>query len=359
MDWKDNLNEIIGSPESETLEYKAVLPPARTLGRLISAFANQRGGIIILGVSEMTGEINVSGLSADFRANSVTHKAIDLLQPRPEVQFGYITHNGKRLFAIKVIASNLPVSLDGKTYTRVGDSVISDTAERTEFHADILPSIKEMVEKLESFSTSRTGAKAKFIEHYESIFNIMAELKDKLYPVSGAEPTGHKEGKVLMRVLFSSCVDNFETYLSELLYEIYLAKPETLKSGQTVTVKEVLDCNDIQEFVVYFSKKKLAKLQRGSVKGFLKENRQIADLDVLDESQQDAVERIFQIRHLYAHRNGIVDEKFLQYISNPYGLNEEHRLSMDEMIGYTLELASLVDGIDKAAIDKYLLATID
>jgi hypothetical protein len=43
-----------------------------------------------------------------------------------------------------------------------------------------------------------------------------------------------------MRILFSSCADNFEIFMSDLLYEIYLAKPETLKSNAQVTVKDVL-----------------------------------------------------------------------------------------------------------------------
>lgn len=47
------------------------------------------------------------------------------------------------------------------------------------------------------------------------------------------------------------CADNFEIYLSDLLYEIYLANPSTLKSHQQVTIKEVLDCADMQEFVLY------------------------------------------------------------------------------------------------------------
>ena len=232
MEWKEALGSLIGSPESETLEYKAVLPPARTLGRLICAFANRRGGTILLGVSEAPGGININGLSPDFRATSVTHKAIDLLQPKPEVQFDYISHSGKRLFAIQVKASEDLVSLDGKVYTRVGNTVLSDTPDRQIFKPDTLPAITGLADSLESYSRSRTGAKAKFLEHYESILKIVAELEGKLYPIAGSEPTGQKEGKVLMRVLFSSCADNFETYLSELLYEIYLAKPETLKSKQ-------------------------------------------------------------------------------------------------------------------------------
>lgn len=46
---KDTLDSI-GHPESELLEYKAVLPPAGTIAQLICAFANTKGGAIVLGV---------------------------------------------------------------------------------------------------------------------------------------------------------------------------------------------------------------------------------------------------------------------------------------------------------------------
>lgn len=85
-----DLTKIIGSTENEQLEYKAVLPPARSLAQIIAAFANSQGGLIVLGVNDANGEIKITGLSEDFHANGVTHKAIDLLSPKPEVRYEYV-----------------------------------------------------------------------------------------------------------------------------------------------------------------------------------------------------------------------------------------------------------------------------
>jgi hypothetical protein len=41
-------------------------------------------------------------------------------------------------------------------------------------------------------------------------------------PKGSSVPTDNPEGKMLMRILFSSCADTFETFMSDLLYEIYL-----------------------------------------------------------------------------------------------------------------------------------------
>ena len=52
MDIAQDTLDRIGQPESEQLEYKAVLPPAATVAQLISSFANTNGGAIVLGVVE-------------------------------------------------------------------------------------------------------------------------------------------------------------------------------------------------------------------------------------------------------------------------------------------------------------------
>lgn len=353
-----NFEKIIGSPESERLEYKAVLPPARSLAQLIAAFANSEGGIIVLGVNDASGEVKITGLSEDFHANGVTHKAIDLLIPKPKVRYEYISQEGKRLYVIQVEKSKSTIAVENKIYVRKGNQNILSNPEIREVSAGQLPEVSKLTNDLINFRTGSTGAKSKFIDHYSGVLNIIDDLKNLLYPISATTPTTNQEGKILMRILLSSCADNFEIYLSDLLYEIYLANPSTLKSHQQVTVKEVLDCADMQEFVLYWAKKKLGKLQRGSVKGFISDNPQIKDLNVLDETEQDNIEKILQIRHLYAHRNGVVDEKFLQFYPGQFNLNDEHQLSIVEILYHFSYLANIVDTIDQAAILKYQLATI-
>jgi hypothetical protein len=241
-----NFTKIIGSPKGEQLEYKAVLPPARNLAQLIAAFANSRGGLIILGVNEASGEVKITGLSEEFHAIGVTHKAIDLLNPKPEIQYEYVTHEGKNLYVIQVEKSKLPIAVENKFYARKGNQNILPNFETKKPTTGQLPLIKKLTVDLNNFRAGSTGAKSKFIDHYTGILNIIDDLSDLLYPISATIPTTNQERKILMRILLSSCVDNLEIYLSDLLYEIYLAHPSSLKSGQQVTIKEVLDCADMQ-----------------------------------------------------------------------------------------------------------------
>lgn len=353
---ESDISGIIGQPESEQLEYKAVLPPSRTIAQLICSFANADGGYIVLGVSERPGRKHeIVGLSQDFHANSITHKALDLLTPQPQTYYEYIQYQGKSLYIIKVEKSKVTVSTEGRIFKRVGVESILINPVKVEFKG-AYQRIKHTHQLLVNNKQDATTSKVRMIEHYQSILKIMDDLNKQLYPQGPSNFTGDVEGKVLTRILYSSFVDNFETYLSDILYEIFLANPATLKSQSTVTLEEVLNCSDLQEFVKYYAKQRLNKLQKGSVKGFIKENSQLRDLGVIDDAMQNEIEKTLQIRHLYSHRNGIVDEKFLQYFPGSFALNAEHQMSIDEVLDKMDFLSGIVNQIDAAALKKYKLA---
>jgi len=355
MNVTKDIENIIGTDENEKLEYKAVLMPSKSLARLVSSFANTSGGHIILGVSDNK-EIN--GLSEDFRANSIMHKALDLLSPKPDVNYQYIMYKGKKLYVIKVEKSDSIILLENHTYVRVGDSTQLQTPQHLTFKPNGFPRISEINELVVDYSQNGTSSKLRLTEHYQSILKLIDDLGAILYPEGAEDATKNQEGKILSRILYSSYVDSFEAYLSDLLYEIFLANPDSLKSQQKVTVEEVLNCSDIQDFVNYWSKQKISKLQKGSVKGFIKDNKQISDLNIIDNLEQVEIEKILQIRHLYTHRNGIVDEKFIQYFTGEYSLNVEHQLNITEFCDKLLYLIEIIEKIDNAAKVKYNLATV-
>ncbi|MBS1816953.1 MAG: ATP-binding protein [Acidobacteria bacterium] len=343
----------IGQPESELLEYKAVLPPAATVAQLICAFSNANGGAIVLGVIEDGKEIVINGLSDDFRAVQITRKAIDLLSPPPAVGYDYVVHRGKRLFVVDVKKSLVEVSLGGKVYVRVGAQNALKLATPVKAIRDA--GLARLAKELADDRKSCTAARAKLLDHYDSVLRILDGLPELLYPKGSSVSTESPEGKMLMRILFSSCADTFETFMSDLLYEIYLAKPQTLKSEATVTVKDVLDCSDMQEFITRYAKEKLKKLQRGSVKGFIADNQAIKSLNVFDVARIEEIEKILQIRHLYTHQNGIVDDRFRKAFPSA-SVNDEYRMTLDEFMSRFEYLTQAVKSVDEVARKKFKLS---
>lgn len=353
MDIAQETLKRIGQPESEVLEYKAVLPPAATIAQLVCAFANTKGGAILLGVFDDGKQITINGLSDEFRAVQITRKAIDLLSPAPAVSYDYVVHDGKRLFVIEVPQSGKEVSLGGKVYVRTGDRTTLKLAVPVKPLTD--PGIEKLRKALANDRKACTEARAKLLDHYESVLRILDDLRHLLYPKGSSISTDNAEGKMLMRILFASCADTFEKFMSDLLYEIYLAKPETLKSDATVRVKDVLDRADMEEFITWYAKEKLKKLQRGSVKGFIAENPTIKSLNAFDDSRVGEIEKILQIRHLYTHQNGIVDDKFRHYFPATK-VNDEYPMTLDEFLKSFQYLAEAVEAVDEAARKAFNLA---
>jgi hypothetical protein len=343
----------IGQPESELLEYKAVLPPAATIAQLISAFANTKGGAIVLGVADQGSGITINGLSDEFRAVPITRKAIDLVTPTPAVSYDYVDHGGKRLFVIEVPQSSTEVSFGGKAFIRTGDSTRPKQA--TPVKPLTEPGIEKLRKALADDRKACTEARAKLLDHYESVLRILDDLRHLLYPKGATVPTCNAEGKMLMRILFASCADTFETFMSALLYEIYLAKPETLKSDAPVKVKDVLDRADMDDFITWYAKDKLKKLQRGSVKGFIAENRTIKSLNALDDTRVREIEKILQIRHLYTHQNGIVDDRFRHYFPTTK-VNDEYPMALDDLLKSLEYLAEAAEAVDEEARNVFKLA---
>jgi hypothetical protein len=348
-----DIDKIIGQPESQTLEYKVVLPPSKNIAQLISSFANSEGGHIILGVSD---DLGVVGLSSDFHANTIVNKAIELLEPKPSVSHSFIGYKNKNLYLIEVSKSASPIYLESKFFRRRDTFTRLENPVQVEFTQSGYKKITDVSVQLVGYGSRATSSKLKLLEHYQSILKIMDDLGTILYPDGFEQATSNQEGKVLTRILFSSLADNFETYLSDLLYEIFLAKPDSLKSQQQVSVKEVLDCADLEEFVQYLANKKIGKLQKGSVTGFIEDNQQIKSLKVVDSREQQEIEKILQIRHLYSHRNGVVDEKFIKYFPGEFEINSLHELAISDVLDKLSYLSLIVDSIDTSAINKYSLS---
>ena len=350
---KDEVKELLKQEESVKLEFKAVLPPSRLLAKLISSFANTEGGYLLLGVLDTN---NIKGLSGDFYATDTVHKAIDLLNPKPLVDYDYLDINGKRIFVIKVDKSDIDILFSEDKYIREEDNTILVSGEEESFTSTSYPKLSEIYLTLDEQSENATEAKKKYFKHIQSILKIMDNLESILYPDNIDISTSNQEGKILSRILYSSFADNFETYMSDLLYEIFLAKPATLKSEQTVTIREVLNCTDLQDFIEYWAKQKIGKLQKGSVKGFIKDTPQIENLEVLQNNEIKKIDKLLQIRHLYSHRNGVVDDKFLRFFPNIAELNSEFTMSISDIIQKLEYFINVVNRLDDKSIEKYSLA---
>jgi predicted HTH transcriptional regulator len=79
------LSQLFG-PENEKVEYKYLVPPPKSLARLIASFANTEGGKIIFGVKDTP--LSVSGLPEGLPVWAIIQSSLEHLKPQPVVYGG-------------------------------------------------------------------------------------------------------------------------------------------------------------------------------------------------------------------------------------------------------------------------------
>jgi len=110
------LERALTSGETESLEFKE--RPNKAVYETISAFANTKGGTILLGVNNRGGIVGVEP-STRF-LEDLTNRIVNKLSLYPQIET--IDLEDKRVIAVKVARSGYPVSYEARYYERVGNT---------------------------------------------------------------------------------------------------------------------------------------------------------------------------------------------------------------------------------------------
>ena len=91
---------LIKGGESETVEFKTRMPPADLVARVLAAFANTKGGVLILGVGDKGEVVGLSDDSVESAVNRLHHIASSLFPY--SIDIGCVEISGKILVYAKV-----------------------------------------------------------------------------------------------------------------------------------------------------------------------------------------------------------------------------------------------------------------
>ena len=135
----ENIQAILASGESDTVEFKTkVRSSIHVLPKIISAFANTNGGILILGYDEMARKITgTSNAEIEIIQSAISNNNLD------DICSVYsLVYNEKTLIIVQVKKSTSLVIAGGGAYVRKGDNNI------------ITLSSKEVVNKIASTTSN-------------------------------------------------------------------------------------------------------------------------------------------------------------------------------------------------------------
>jgi len=121
---KKELKNLLSSGETETIEFKE--NPNESFYKTISAFANTKGGRILLGIDKNG---NLKGVDeSNAFLEDLTNRIVNKLSLYPELET--IDTGRKRFIIVKISRHSYPVSYGGHYYERVGNTTREMSSQR-------------------------------------------------------------------------------------------------------------------------------------------------------------------------------------------------------------------------------------
>ena len=165
---------------------------------------------------------------------------------------------------------------------------------------------------LEVLDAAPAGQRALLIED-----ELFQKLKVAFLDSGGCERDFARHAPFLFEMLFCRAIDNYLTYISELLTLIYTTRPEMLRSNETVTMEEIFQCGNMEELVSRQTERKVLELSYNGLRKLDCELTKRTSFCLFQDPDDLAIAAaIMEKRNLVVHNRGIVNRKYLKMVPN-------------------------------------------
>lgn len=161
--------------------------------------------------------------------------------------------------------------------------------------------------------------------------------------------------RLITEMTLCRAVDSYLTYLTELLWLIFRARPESLRSAQQVRLDFVLahaTRAGLLKAIIDREVNRLSYQGMRDLADFLSTN---LGFDLFDEygSMEQAI-LVVEIRNIIVHARGTVNETFIQRVSKPpVSSGKRIRLSINDVQEHIRFLAGAVAAAERRAHEKF------
>lgn len=115
------LSQYLQNGEGETVEFKEILPNKETLAKIFSAFANNMGGTLLVGISDHG---DIIGASLDDSINRfIVDVASNNCEPPIRVKLSELHDREKEIISIHIPKGKRLHSVGGRCFLRVGSTI--------------------------------------------------------------------------------------------------------------------------------------------------------------------------------------------------------------------------------------------
>ncbi len=154
-------------------------------------------------------------------------------------------------------------------------------------------------------------------------------------------------------------VDNYLAFLSDILQACMLRKPELLSSDEQVRTADIVKFSNRRDLVNFLVDRKINRLSYGGLRGI--EKFLVGRLGIplsVDPTQRTQISVAIELRNIYTHNRGVVNELFLGRLSGQifdYKFIEGQRFhaGFDEIVMISSSLFTNVVRLDIEVAKKF------
>lgn len=167
------------------------------------------------------------------------------------------------------------------------------------------------------------------------------------------------------QIMLSRAIESFDLYLTTLLRDIFLARPELLKSEGAVEISSVIEAGSYEDLIWQIVERKVHELSYKSLSELRKYIQSRTGLDLFPTTEAfELTVLASEVRNLIAHNDCAVNDIFLtrtKGLSASAKISGSGRVTIEDdwlrRASYTLD--GLVFRFDEMAADKFGLRTLN
>jgi Putative DNA-binding domain len=119
------LLNLIAQPESDVLEFKTSIPSPELTARLLSAFANTKGGTLVVGVTESTEGNKIVGVDELEHIQKLLEQANERISPLIAIHSEFIHLEDKSILVVTIPkGQSFPYFVEGQAFHRFDDRIV-------------------------------------------------------------------------------------------------------------------------------------------------------------------------------------------------------------------------------------------
>jgi hypothetical protein len=134
-------------------------------------------------------------------------------------------------------------------------------------------------------------------------------------PGKAAQTALNQWAHLIAEMEYSRIVDNYLTYVAQLLAVIFRTRPETMRSEKQVSLRVVLGHDSMDDLIATLAEQQVEQYSRAGLRKLYDElSKSVGFALFVDDDALNAAARAVEIRNLFVHKRGIVDRRFLRQL---------------------------------------------